>query len=564
MNFEALLSKTECTTIEFKENMNPQDRIIETVIAFANTAGGHLIIGVSNSKALIGVEDPLMVSEALASRIHDVIYPRILPNIETITYMNKYFVCAEIYPSTLRPHFKKSVGKEKSTYIRLGATTRLADQDLLRAIERSTNTLPYDEEPNYEMSYEDLDLTAASQLLQKDSQLTLDNFISLGLITKIGHDVYPTNAGVILFGKQRLRRFPHAWIQLGAFGGTDKTTIVDQKDIEGFFWDKISEVIDFIKRHIQVGLTIETLQHTENWEIPPIALREAIMNAIVHTDYSLPGAPIRIAIFHDRVEIENTAILPWGLTFEDLKSGISKLRNPTIARVFHKIGYIEQWGSGIKRMMRACEEAGLEQPCFEEIGPRIRVTFFRRKIAPILLKDNDRIIVGVLSFCGSLSTQQITSCLNISKRSVIDRLTALKERGVIVELSQNPTDPTKKYTLTERHRIKKIHFYREIQWVFAEKDPLGEAHLRLGIDNHEINFIFLRKTVKDYFSDEGNLDVVKSLFLSKPEFEAIFLQAFSHEMTKAAFQKKEIMQWKVEPQDFHFKDFRKDVGSVSV
>ena len=112
----------------------------------------------------------------------------------------------------------------------------------------------------------------------------------------------------------------------------------------------------------------------ERWNLPPAAVREAVVNAVVHADYAQRGAPVRVAIFDDRLEVENPGLLPFGLTVDDLRRGISKLRNRVIGRVFHELGLIERWGSGVQRMTAACREAGLAEPELEEIGTRFRVT----------------------------------------------------------------------------------------------------------------------------------------------------------------------------------------------
>ena len=112
----------------------------------------------------------------------------------------------------------------------------------------------------------------------------------------------------------------------------------------------------------------------ERWNLPPAAVREAVINAVVHADYSQRGAPVRVAIFDDRLEVESPGLLPFGSTVDDLRRGISKLRNRVIGRVFHELGLIERWGSEVQRMMAACREAGLAEPEPEEIETRFRVT----------------------------------------------------------------------------------------------------------------------------------------------------------------------------------------------
>ena len=139
---------------------------------------------------------------------------------------------------------------------------------------------------------------------------------------------------------------------------------------------------------------IGPVKRTDLWTLPPIALREAVINAIVHADYAQRGAPIRVAPFDDRLEIENPGLLPFGLTIEDIQQGISKLRNRVIGRVFQELGLIEQWGSGIQRMTAACRESGIDSPRFEEIGTHFRVTLSTRRKRPPEHDDREQHLIG--------------------------------------------------------------------------------------------------------------------------------------------------------------------------
>ena len=107
-----------------------------------------------------------------------------------------------------------------------------------------------------------------------------------------------------------------------------------------------------------------------NWSHPLSVLREVVINALVHTDYSQRGAPIRIAFFDDRIEVENPGILLPGMTIEDMKSGVSKIRNPVIARIFRELKLMEQWGSGVRNILHQSREMGLPEPLVQEIGIR--------------------------------------------------------------------------------------------------------------------------------------------------------------------------------------------------
>ncbi len=169
------------------------------------------------------------------------------------------------------------------------------------------------------------------------------------------------------------------------------------------------------------GMRIGRLRRSERWSLPPVAVREALVNAVAHTDYAQSGAPIRVALFDDRLEVENPGLLPFGLTVADLPLGVSKLRNRVIGRVLHELGLIEQWGGGIQRLISACRDAGLAAPMFEEIGFRFRVTLFIEQVKAPTLDKIDAAIVGLLRTAG-LATHAIAEKIGLTPRATSTRL----------------------------------------------------------------------------------------------------------------------------------------------
>jgi predicted HTH transcriptional regulator len=178
-------------------------------------------------------------------------------------------------------------------------------------------------------------------------------------------------------------------------------------------------------------------------------VREAVINAVVHADYAQRGAPIRVAIFDDRLEVENPGLLPFGLTIEDLCRGISKLRNRVIGRVFHALGLIEQWGSGVQRMAAACRDAGLPDPVFEELGTRFRVTISTRPIARPTLDETDQAILDALAPGVGRLTSEIAQAIHLTPRATRTRLARLVGRGLVREIGTGPQDPKRRYFRTE-------------------------------------------------------------------------------------------------------------------
>ena len=231
----------------------------------------------------------------------------------------------------------------------------------------------------------------------------------------------PTVGGLLLFGRERDRYFPEAWIQAGRFQGKDRGHIVDTVEIRAHLPLAVEQAIAFVRKHDTRGAEIGPVRRTERWGLPPTAVREAAINAVVHADYAQRGAPIRMAIFDDRLEIENPGLLPFGLTDEDLRHGISKLRNRVLGRVFHLLGLIEQWGSGIERMTTACRDAGLDAPRLEEIGTHFRVTLYSaREYAP-RVDEIERAILDARAGGKGLSTQEIAAQIKRSTRATRTR-----------------------------------------------------------------------------------------------------------------------------------------------
>ena len=209
----------------------------------------------------------------------------------------------------------------------------------------------------------------------------------------------------------------------------------------------IEEAVSFVEKHSSRGARIGRLRRRDRWNLPPAAVREAIVNAVVHADYSQRGAPIRIAIFDDRLEVENPGLLPFGITLEDLPLGISKLRNRVLGRVFHELGLVEQWGSGAQRMIAECRDNGLPAPVWEEIGVRLRLTLRTEQVRPQRVDRKDRTILDVLQDGKGRGTREIAERIGLSPRSVRTRLARLVERGLVTVVGTGPHDPRRKYIL---------------------------------------------------------------------------------------------------------------------
>lgn len=450
MRIEELLTQPEGKTLEFKQDLSSPKNILRTLTAFANTAGGVLLIGVEDhSKAVLGVEHPLDEEERLCSLIADSIEPRLAPSIELVNWKGRTLVAVEVYPSALRPHWLKSQGIQNGVLVRVGSTNRQADGPLTAEMRRSALSISFDEEPMPDINPEALDLRVASGLFAGVREWSENTPETLGLVTRHQGRLVPTVGGVLLFGSERERYFPDAWIQCGRFGGTDKARILDQGETRSHLPLALEDAFEFVKKHASRSAEFGELRRRDVWNIPLEAVREGLTNAVVHADYSQTGAPIRVAIFDDRIEIENPGLLPGGLTISDVRDGVSKLRNRVIGRVFKELNLIEQWGSGYQRMAASCLEMDLPEPTLEELAFRFRVTFRLHRIAA-QPQDNgtNRKIMALIRASeadGGASTQHLSEAVGISTRAMRDRLARLTRAGQIVAVGKSVYDPQRRY-----------------------------------------------------------------------------------------------------------------------
>ena len=368
-----------------------------------------------------------------------------MPDLEILSHRKAQILAVHVYPSSLRPHHLKREGEEAGTFVRVGSTNRRADRELREEMRRLSRGESFDEQALPEFGPESLDFRVLSELFRGIRVLKPKDMETLRLLVKHQGRKVPTVAGMLLCGKERRERFPDAWIQVGRFSGENKSHLLDQREVRGSLVAGVEEAMEFIRKHLWQGQVIEGLRRRETLTVPAVALREALVNAIVHADYAQAGAPFRVSLFEDRLEIENPGLLPLGMTVEDMSQGVSKLRNRVTARVFKEIGLVEQWGSGIQRMRSACLDAGLSEPSFEEVGMRFRVTFGFMPTQPPQVDDVGKVILQSLQKGKGLSTQELADVIGLSARATRLRLIKLVNQGLVRETGTSPQDPTRRY-----------------------------------------------------------------------------------------------------------------------
>ena len=366
----------ESKNVEFKENLPEKSiKYMKSVVAFANGTGGKIIFGIADkTREVIGFdkEDGFKKMDAIANAVSDSCEPTIIPDITLQTIDGKTVIVVEISEGRQRPYYIKALGKEGGVYVRVAGTTRLADEHMIKEL-------------MFEGSNRYFDQALCTGLTIKDEEdVGRQQLRSWGiLIEREGKD-YPSNAYAILTGCGGL----HVAIQCGVFKGTTKAVFVDRREYTGPLWEQMDETFQFVLRNIHLGATIVGIYRQDVYEIPPDAIRELIINAVVHRSY-LDHGTIQVAVYDNRLEITSPGKLPMGQTMERMKEGYSKIRNEALAHAFSYMNLIEHWGSGIPRIIGKVKKAGLREPEFIGGEVDLRINIYRGQISDTVDLNRD-------------------------------------------------------------------------------------------------------------------------------------------------------------------------------
>ena len=338
----------------------------------------------------------------------------------------------------------------KGVYVRLGSTNRQAGPEILTELQRSMQNRSFDRLPCIDLSIKALDIEKVQRALTvTGQQIDEKKLESLELLVPHAGGLSVSNGGLILFGLDdvRQRYFPDARVSCARFRRTDKSEFIDRIDIAGSVLNAIDDVPRFIRRNTRLASKIENMHRQDIPEYPELAIREILVNAISHADYSLNGMRILVGIYADRMEIQNPGMLPFGMTMEDLKAGVSKIRNRVIACVFREMGLMEEWGSGYKRVIHACQSGGYPEPDWEEPGTAFRVIFhphpavleYTRADVPINVTENvtenrEQSIFNLILTNKYITTTKLAQMLNVNRRTIARDIESLKNEGKLIRV----------------------------------------------------------------------------------------------------------------------------------
>ncbi|MCK4390886.1 MAG: putative DNA binding domain-containing protein [Desulfobacterales bacterium] len=437
MNTIEKTGQPENRKFELKRTLPSGPKWVKTIVAFANGAGGELILGVDDkSRDIVGIENPFELEEKISNTIHDSVRPSIFPYIQTINLKNRQILSVQILPGQQKPYYLASKGLEKGTYIRIGSTNRQADLSAIEELKRQAYGISCLDQIFFQWGKDALDNEALNTFFKRllgVKKPLLNHFFHYVILRKNNGDIFPTFLGVVLFGKKdlpELRGFDYSKIKITRYKGIDRTEILSTQFFEPPLALKVGSIIDYTLSELPETQKLVGAKRQRIPLLPAFAVREAVINAIVHRDYSLKGASVQVDIFSDSCEITSPGVLPGTLSIDLLGQGISEIRNRSLARIFRGAGFMEELGSGISRMIQEMKNSGNPGPAFEEKGQYFCVTLRAKPQMTFHLE----VLYQTLRSKGALSSSQISKKTNIHQNTAIKRLRELIDLEIIEKI----------------------------------------------------------------------------------------------------------------------------------
>jgi ATP-dependent DNA helicase RecG len=369
---------------EFKEEEVNPGTMAASIVSLANSDGGWILIGVADDGTVKGISNVDKVFQWVDNiALNSCEAPVVVRSMSVPFEDDKTIVLVEVPRGEMRPYRTK----QGVPWVKTSSGRRAPSNEELRRMLQSSGYLYFDETPVYRAGLSDLDSGAIEDLVKS----ALDSGIDVGevprdrlltnwhLLGGTEQGGKPTVSGILFLARRPQEHIPYAYISALRIPGTEISNVPqDQKRIEGRAKDMLEDALRFLRIHLPYPHLLVALEPEAEPEIPSVVLRELLVNAVAHRDYTVSG-PIRVIVFDDRVEIRTPGLLPNTVTVESLRTGMHVLRNPTIYNVLLKLRLATDAGSGIPRVVRLMrEELGVE-PQFSVEDQQFVVRLPRRR-----------------------------------------------------------------------------------------------------------------------------------------------------------------------------------------
>ena len=445
----------ESETVELKEIV--VDEIKKEIIAFANCNGGRLYIGVRDDGEVIGLDDPDRVSLQISNMVRDAIKPDVTMflHYETIEEKGKKIIVVDIQRGTDRPYYLAKKGmRPEGVYIRQGYSSVPATDTAIRRMIKETDGDRFEamRSLNQELTFE---------AMKKEFEIREVEFgpQQMRTLKLIDQDNLYSNLGLLLSDQ-----CVHT-IKVAVFQGKDQTIFKDRREFSGSLMKQMNDVYDYIDFRNQTRATIEKLRRIDVRDYPEIAVRESLLNLLVHRDYSFSASAF-IRIYEDRIEFVSIGGLMPGIELEDIMEGLSVCRNQDLANVFYRLYLIEAYGTGLEKVMKAYEgmqekpEIQTTKNAFKIILPNVNENcgveseFVRNAKTDLnyatetelLLNDAEEKILEYVRSHGVITKNNVISLLEVSASTASRTLRKMVKNNL---LKQNGKARSTNYTIVK-------------------------------------------------------------------------------------------------------------------
>lgn len=418
---------TESELVELKSEVVSD--ICKEVIAFANTKGGTMYVGVQDDGHVLGVENADRVTLQINNMVRDSIKPDVTMFVryETQEIDGKQIVAVTIQKGTDRPYYLGSKGlKPSGVYVRNGTSTDPATDTAIRKMIKETDGDCFEDMRSLEQN---LTFKAATAQFSK-SNVAFDEakMQTLGLVS---HDGIYSNAAMLLSDQCS------STIKAATFSGTDKSDFQDRREFGGSLFQQMEEMYSYLDLRNRTRATFEGLYRNDVRDYPEEALREALLNSLVHRDYSFSASTL-ISVYDDRIEFVSVGGLLSGISLDDILLGLSVCRNPKLAAVFYRLKLIEAYGTGMPKIIKAYAGSGLE-PKIEVTSNAFKITLPNRNAVKKetnvagMPRSNEERILSFVESNGHIVRSDVDVLLDVSQATANRILKRMVADGLLYQ-----------------------------------------------------------------------------------------------------------------------------------
>ena len=424
----------ESQNIEWKEKW--KDDYLKWICGFANASGGEIIIGKNDKGEIIGLQNSKKLLEDIPNKVKDILGIMVDVNLHK-TKKGDYIeinVTSQPFPVNYKGQYHYRSGSTKQEL--KGAAL---DKFLLEKKGKKWDGVSVPNVSVNDLKNETFEFFKKRAIISKrlDESILTENNINILENLRLIEKRYLKRASILLFHPDPEQYFTGAFVKIGYF--QSDTELVFQDEVNGNLFEQVEKTIEILfTKYIKAIISYEGIHRVETYEYPKDAVREAILNALAHKDYSI-GVPVQISVYDDKLMIWNYGQLPMDWTIDNLKHKHSSIPyNPDISNAFFRAGYIEAWGRGTIKIIEQCKEYGLPNPEFDNTGKDFWVVFKKDVINKEYLEKlhlNERQVKAVLFVKekGKISNKEYQELCEVSKGTATKELRELIEKYNILE-----------------------------------------------------------------------------------------------------------------------------------